>query len=736
MRNVLRRRVVLLVSSVVLVGVLGTSAAATGSAKKVRARAASASPTTTYGPSSPTFVGPAATGCASGCSLLTGPFVSGSTAGVTASPNAAVRPSTPHAMIAPTLPKRSPSAVAAAVKKARAQAAQAPMIPTVRCKPLGAGCDSISTSAGGATGVKGLNAVDSASMATNPLGDIEPPDQGLCAGNGNVVETNNIGEVLVYNTALQRQSAPIPLDTLMGLTSQGYSSGGDPSCEYDSSNGGHWFFTEIVSANPESSGGPFTGCFAAAANECYEGIAVSQGSNPFGPYWVYFLNADYNPAEPGYPYLLNDFAKIAVTRDAFLMFYDEFPLSSKAKGFGGGIFNGAQEFAFDKNALENGRPVTLPNTQPNPNFNVARENMGLLPTPDGNCNGTHGGTAGVDCWVAVIPSQPADAGQYDNHNGGSGFMVGALDFNSFAGIPSSGDNRMAVWDWTGLSDLNSSSCASCSGIKFGGDLFTGTDEYYDPENSLGVGIVPPQKKGPIPLGNHCGAAGLSVGSPPPKTCPEGGIETNGDFMTQVSQGQGQLWAPMTTQVNQTFGNSSELHQGTVYWVVNTGSFDQTGKFSITNQGYASAAHEELEMPAMAAEGTGGNGKAIMLFTLNGDGGPNAGNKAGFYPSTAYGRLTSTSLGLTGSAINVADAGQSPQDGFSEYQGYPGATRPRWGDYSWGIYLPDGSDRLYFANEYIQYPNCTGKAFTLTIGTCGGTRDGLANWGTSVNYVVP
>ena len=102
--------------------------------------------------------------------------------------------------------------------QADAPAAPTPVIPTVRCQPLGAGCDSISTSAGGATGVKGLNAVDSGSLATNPTGDIEPPDQGLCAGNGSVVETNNIGEIMVFNTALQRQSAPISLDTVMGLT--------------------------------------------------------------------------------------------------------------------------------------------------------------------------------------------------------------------------------------------------------------------------------------------------------------------------------------------------------------------------------------------------------------------------------------------------------------------------------------------------------------------------------------
>ena len=713
-----KRLLLLSVSVVVVVGVL--------------AGAGVASANTIYSPTAPTFVGPAATGCASGCALLTGPFATASTASVSssstaaASLKAATALSAFHAMMAPTRPILAPASVGFGPDQATA-----PVIPTVRCQPLGAGCDGISTSAGGATGVKGLNAVDSASLATNPLGDIEPPDQGLCAGNGSVVETNNIGEILVYNTALQRQSAPIPLDTVMGLTSQGYSSGGDPSCEYDSSNGGHWFFTEIVSANPEAAGGAFTGCFAGVANGCLEGIAVSTGSSPFGPYNVYFLHADYNPAEPGYPSLLNDFAKISVTRDAFLLFYDEFPLKSSLPGMGGGFFNGAQQYAFDKNALEQGRPVTV-NGAPNPNFIVARQNMGLLATPDGNCDGTGGGIAGVTCWVADIPAQPADAGQYDNHNGGSGFMIGGLDFLSFATLPSPGDNRMAVWDWTGLSSLDTGG----GNVKFGGELFTGTNPYYNPENAVGDGILAAQKAGPIPLGDECGAAGLSVGTSPPASCPENGLNTNGDFMTEASQSQGQVWSAMSTQVNQTFGTSSELHMGAVYWVVNTDSFDTTGQFTITNQGYVSAAHEDLNMPAIASEGTGGNGKAIMLFTLSGTGGPTAKKGAGFFPSTAYGRMTATSLGLSGSTINVADAGQSPQDGFSEYQGYPGLTRPRWGDYSWGIYLPGGSNRLYFANEYIQSKNCTGKKFTLTIGTCGGTRDGFANWGTSVNYVVP
>jgi hypothetical protein len=99
-------------------------------------------------------------------------------------------------------------------------------------------------------------------------------------------------------------------------------------------------------------------------------------------------------------------------------------------------------------------------------------------------------------------------------------------------------------------------------------------------------------------------------------------------------------------------------------------------------------------------------------------------------------VTSTSGTLLASTINIADLGQSPQDGFTEYLNYPSATfafRPRWGDYG-GAIVAGG--KAYFASEYIQHPNCSPPEFTVTVGTCGGTRDGLANWGTSVNSVVP
>jgi len=724
-RNRLFRRMAILLLLSLPVAVVTTVGAA-AAARLSPGTQQSAAATLDLGQSAPTFVGPAATGCASaGCSLLTGPFRTSSTMSFAAGHAAAAARSArvgtasrgSHAMPLPVLPRAS---TARGARGLRSAAAAALPIPAVSCEPQGPGCDTIDSSAGGAVGVRGLNAVDSATLATNPQGDIEPPDQGLCAGAGSVVEANNIGEIMVFDTALNRMSAPIPLDTLMGLTGRGWSSGGDPSCVFDGSNGGHWFFTEIASASTEASGGPFTGCFAGVANGCYEAIAVTVGSNPFGPYNVYFLNANYNPAEPGSPNLLNDFAKISTSRDAFLMMYDEFPLLGSNPGLGGGGFNGAQEFAFDKDALETGQPVTEPDGSPNQNFNVAIDNMGLLPTPDGTCPST--------CWRQVIPAQPPDPSQFDNSHAGSAFMLATLDFHR------QGDNRLAVFDWTGLHTLNSHNCAACTLIQFGGQVLSDVLSYDS-------GIRGAQKAGPIPLGDECGAAGYSRGNPPPASCPEGTIATNGDGITQASQAQGQLWTTSATGISQTFSSEAapETHEGVVYWVVNADSFDRLGAFSLTSQSYVSAAHEDLEMSAMAAEGLrsqdGGNGRAIVLFTLSGNGGPTGADNGGFFPSTAYGRLTTSSNGVEGSVINIADPGQSPQDGFTEYMGFPGRTRPRWGDYSEGVFLP-GTGRIYFANEYIQFPSCTGADFTLTLATCGGTRDGRANWGTSVNYVVP
>ena len=208
----------------------------------------------------------------------------------------------------------------------------------------------------------------------------------------------------------------------------------------------------------------------------------------------------------------------------------------------------------------------------------------------------------------MIPAQPADGGQYDNHYGGSGFMVSALDFETFFGNPSAGSNRVAVWDWTGLSNLNSSGCRSCSGVNFGGQVFTG-QPVLRPRELFGVGNRRLRRQGRFRWATNR-ADGLAVGAPR-QPCPEGAINPNADNMTQVSQGQGQLWTALPTEVNQKFA----YQLGDPQWRGVLG-----GRHPLVRQDRAVHHHQPgvrlggprgPGVPAMAAEGTGGNGKAIM-----------------------------------------------------------------------------------------------------------------------------
>ena len=399
--------------------------------------------------------------------------------------------------------------------------------PVVHC-PFGSGCYTVGANTA-TTNPLGLNAVDSGGLTTNIFMDIEPPDQALCAGNGYVMEVLNIGELRVFNTGLAPVSGDISLDNLMGLTNLpsnttggvptiGWSSGGDISCLYDYDNGGHWFVTEIVSNSSEALGGTFVGCFAAAYEGCFEGVAVSVTNNPLGAYNVFFVNPNYpGNTDPGEGHLLNDFGKIATTRDAFLLFYDEFNLAypeftSPCPSYGCEQFNGAQEWAFTKKALELGFPTT------SAYFNAVLENMGTDPSlytglPDGSC--FTGPGAGVACWYQVIPAQSPDPAQFDNSFGGSGFMLGTADFNGFTFAAGTGDNRVAQFYWYGLSNLLSYDCRTCNGIGFGTQTPIAT-AYSTPYSDEGLPSLagPPWRECYAYLGNPCGLAPQRAGPTP------------------------------------------------------------------------------------------------------------------------------------------------------------------------------------------------------------------------------
>lgn len=341
-------------------------------------------------------------------------------------------------------------------------------------------------------------------------------------------------------------------------------------------------------------------------------------------------------------------------------------------------------------------------------------------------------------------------------------MIASLDFFG------TGDNRVAVFDWTGLSTLNSPGCSQCGGIDFGGQLFTTQVTYQDEFLACPVtdyflpGLTPAglpytfcslaaQKAGPIPLGDNCvkfEGVPKAVGS-----CPEGGIATNGDGASNAFYAQGVIWTTAETVIVQNFQNTApEVHVGATYWGVSVQNPDNSQgdqssasegvTFQVAQQGYVSAAHEDIEFPSVAAT----QQSILMSFTMSGNGGPTGADNGGFFPSSAYLLLTSNSQG-NNVKIHVADLGQAPQDGFSEYQGYTVAfttfgTRPRWGDYGTSVFDPT-TGRFVFASEFIQHPNCDDATFAHTSlppspldHTCGGTRAPAANWGSSVNSISP
>lgn len=655
-------------------------------------------PSVTFPAAAPSYVGPA--------TFLSGPVLS--------SPPYATVPD-PAAPANPVIPNLNPKLLATTDPPPTAG-----IPPSVNCQQSGygsGGCLPISVDSGGAvSNPNGVNANHSSPFT------VEPPDQGLCAGGGYVAESVNQGEIQFFTSDLTSVSGVIPLDSLMGLTALGYSSGGDIMCQYDTANGGHWIITQFVSASPESASGPFGGCFAAVPDTCYEGIAVSVTNNPTGSYYVYFLNANTVNNDPGsdtnpacytvtsgtYCFtgiLLNDYAKTALTNDALLLFYDEFPL------YGG--FNGAQEFAFQKSALESGSS----------SVNVAYENMGnaanLYPIPT---NGAFQPYAiGGDGWYEVIPAQTTDPSQYDNSHGGTGYMITSLDFFG------TGDNRVAVFDWTGLSSLNSAGCAGCDSIAFGGQMLTGVATYQDEGAACPVtdyytistfcGLAA-QKTGQIPLGDNCAILGAGLTSP----CAENGIATNGDGATEAFYANGVIWTAVSTVVLQTFTHSaSELHIGATYYGVKTHDSTPGIVFTLASQGQVSAIHEDMAFPSFAV---GGN-TVLISFTLTGNGGPTGADNGGFYPSSAFLILSGAGKGV----VHVAAMGQSPQDGFTQYRP---DTRPRWGDYGQAVF-DSSNGRIYFSSEFINAPPCSDSAY-MADNTCGGTRAPAANWGTSVNYI--
>lgn len=547
--------------------------------------------------------------------------------------------------------------------------------------------------AGGAQSVLGLNAFDNGQsnlVAPNFPLDIEPPDQGLCAGNGYVLETVNL-VVQVYSTPSLTPVAGTmePLAGLVGMPiGQQFNASGagggyilsDPRCVYDAGSG-HWFisFLYLGGAGVFSNSGNFP---LGASVYGAEFVLASTGSTPFS-FNIYYIDVSSDSLTTNCP-CFGDQPLLGADANTLVISTNEFPIFQNG-------FNGAQVYLFDKAALAQGSNKV----------NVVHFNIGQsINPPDGNC----ASSGGVYCFYSVNPTLSPTAASFDGSQGGTAWAVSSLDFFG------SGDNRLAVWAFTDTSSITAKTPTIGLSMTLLGNL----------ERYASIGQLVAQKPGPIPLGTNSifgyadtGRGGFGcVG-----TCPEGNLASNGDgTQNAVSYAQGAIWVAVSTVVN-VGGSASSQHMGVAFYVVNAAG----ASISVATQGYIAVQGAELLFPSVAA---GPSGNALVTFTLTG---------SNNFPSSAYAWISSTSSSAIGGNVFVSAAGQSPQDGFSEYQliQYSGFYRPRWGDYTFAIW---SGGTVYFSTEYIQSPNCGPAAFQADP-TCGGTRDPYANWGTSINAVA-
>jgi len=520
---------------------------------------------------------------------------------------------------------------------------------------------------------------------------LEPPDQGLCAHNGVVMEI--INDVMrVYSSDGTPLQGIEDLNTFLGYPAQFDRTTGvvgpfvtDPSCLYDQPTN-RWF--AVVLTLDVFPNGDFTG-------SNHLDLAVSHSGDPTGDWTIYRVQVqdDGNNKTPDHgcigiaPYgqgttptypnaCLGDYPHLGADANGIYVTTNEYSL------FGNG-FHGAQVYAFSKARLASLAPK-----------------VGVTQF---DTNGMDNGNSGFTIWPAVAPAGGANS----DANGGTEYFMSSnaaddAHGNGVAVGPRS-STQLLVWSLTNTSSL---------ALKTPSPTLS--------HNTLSVGLyaVPArseQKVGDTPLidclnKNSCATS--FFGAPDP-FAPEHeyALDSNDTRMQQVVFANGRLWGALDTAVN----SSANTRAGIEWFVVNpTAAAGPT----VDNQGYLAVSQNNVIYPAIAV--TPG-GKGVMAFTLVG---------RDFFPSAAFASIDASGVG----AVQIAAQGLGPADGFTGTAVFnaPNPPRPRWGDY--GAAVVDGNN-VWIASEYIAQ-TCNLSQYIATGASCGGTRTALANWGTRITEVNP
>jgi hypothetical protein len=411
----------------------------------------------------------------------------------------------------------------------------------------------------GFIGFNGLNNVDQRTANNGNQFSLEPPDQGLCAGNRFVVETVN-DVIRVFDTAGNPLTGVEDMNSFFGLAAaiiRGTQNifgpfVSDPRCFYDTQTK-RWFVTELEEDNGNNVG---------ATGRNYNLIAVSQTSDPTGAFTVF----QYDVTDDG----LNGTANhggCPCFGDQPLFGADKYGVYQATNEFGA-TFNGAQIYAISKAQLVAAADSATPVLPLVVHIDASQE---LVPF----------GGESYSIQPATSPSPTA----YENALNGVEYFLSALQF----GNPGYEvyDNRIAVWALTNTKTLNTNFPVLTLSFNV-----IHSETYGQPDSAS-------QMSGPIPLG-------ASLGDPLEQ------IATNDDRMNQVIYSNGILYSGLNSKLK--VGGASQT--GAAWFAVQPSFAGPTLNASIVNQGYVAVSGNNVIFPSV---GVDKDGDGAIVFTLVGPG---------------------------------------------------------------------------------------------------------------------
>jgi hypothetical protein len=502
----------------------------------------------------------------------------------------------------------------------------------------------------------------------------EPPDQGMCVGNGFVLETIN-DALRVFTTNGQAVTDPVDLNSFYGYPPVINRTTGvfgpeltDPSCFYDSLDRRWIHIALTLDVNPRSGG--------LTLNNHLD-IAVSKSPDPTRGWDFYSVNTTddgrhHTPTHTDCP-CIGDYPHIGADRNGVYVTVNQYPWSS-GPGVFGTNFNGAQVYAFSRRALTSGAA----------NVRVLQfENLALT-----------GGKHPIPGFT-VIPANSPD-GVFADANGGSEYFL------STAAAAETG-NADARSDIIGLWTLTNTQSLDSAHLALSLTPTTVPSEVY---------VVPPaseQKPGNVPL-RDCLIVTCLSGVGPSQSETEGPLDSSDTRIFNTWYDGTRVWGSLSTAVQV----DDNIQAGSAWFAVSPAG-------TMANQGYVAVDHNNVIYAGIA---TLASGKGAMGVTLAGH---------DWYPTAAYALVDTNGPGT----LHVAATGAGPEDGFCEYTFFNCAqtttphNRPRWGDFP---AAQASGNSIWIANEYIAQ-TCTFAQYQKDP-TCGQTRGTSANWSTRVSQITP